>query len=152
MDFIHDECVSGRRFRCLTMVDECTRECPPTLVDTSLRAGRVIETLYHLAAARGLPRSLIVDHGPEFVSMALDRGAYGLGGHLHSIQPGKPTQKAYIESFHSRFRDECLSAHWFESLSQKRRSYVKLMAQWVEGGGDAKCSARGEASQPGTPG
>jgi putative transposase len=134
MDFIHDECVSGRRFRCLTMVDECTRECPTIVVDTSLRAGRVIETLDHLAAARGLPRSLIVDHGPEFVSMALDLWAYRHGVHLHFIQPGKPTQNAYIESFHSRFRDECLSAHWFESLLDARF----LIERWRQDYNDAR--------------
>ena len=72
MDFIHDQCVDGRRFRCLTMVDECTRECPHIEVDTSLPAARVIGVLEQLAAERGLPRSIVVDHGPEFISRALD--------------------------------------------------------------------------------
>jgi putative transposase len=76
MDFIHDACADGRRFRCLTMVDEYTRECPVIEVDTSLPAARVIGVLDQLAGRRGLPRRLVVDHGPEFISRALDLWAY----------------------------------------------------------------------------
>jgi putative transposase len=120
MDFIHDACADGRRFRCLTMVDEYTRECPVIEVDKSLPAARVIGTLEQLAGVRGLPRSLVVDHGPEFISRALDLGAYRRGIELVFIRPGKPVENAYVESFHSRFRDECLSTHWFETLTDAR--------------------------------
>lgn len=120
MDFIHDACVDRRRFRCLTMVDEFTRECPAIEVDTSLPAARVIAVLDELALARGLPKSLVVDHGPEFMSQALDRWAYQHGVALEFIRPGKPVENAYIESFHSRFRDECLGAHWFWNLADAR--------------------------------
>lgn len=120
MDFIHDACADGRRFRCLTMVDEYTRECPVIEVDTSLPAARVIGVLDQLAGHRGLPRSLVVDHGPEFISRALDLWAYRRGIALAFIRPGKPVENAYVESFHSRFRDECLSAHWFETLTDAR--------------------------------
>lgn len=120
MDFIHDSCVDGRRFRCLTMVDEFTRECPRIEADTSLPAARVIGVLEQLAAERGLPKSLVVDHGPEFISRALDIWAYRHGIQLVFIRPGKPVENAYIESFHSRFRDECLSTHWFLDLADAR--------------------------------
>jgi putative transposase len=120
MDFIHDACADGRRFRCLTMVDEYTRECPVIEVDTSLPAARVIGVLEQLAGRRGLPRSLVVDHGPEFISRALDLWAYRRGIELAFIRPGKPVENAYVESFHSRLRDECLSAHWFETLTDAR--------------------------------
>ena len=120
MDFIHDRCTDGQRVRCLTMVDEFTRECPQIEVDTSLPAARVIAVLDGLAAQRGLPRSLVVDHGPEFISRALDIWAYRRGITLTFIRPGKPTENAYIESFHSRFRDECLSTHWFLDLADAR--------------------------------
>lgn len=120
MDFIHDACVDGRRFRCLTMVDEYTRECPVIAADTSLPSARVIAVLEQLAAQRGLPRSLVVDHGPEFVSRALDLWAYRRGIELVFIRPGKPVENAYVESFHSRFRDECLSTIWFETLTDAR--------------------------------
>ena len=133
MDFIHDACVSGRRFRCLTMVDEFTRECPRIDVDTSLPAVRVIAALEQLATVRGLPKSIIVDNGPEFISRALDIWAYRHGIQLVFIRPGKPVENAYIESFHSRFRDECLSTHWFLDLAdarfqieQFRRDYNEL--------------------------
>lgn len=120
MDFIHDACISGRRFRCLTMVDEFTRECPRIDVDTSLPAARVIAALEQLAAGRGLPKSIVVDNGPEFISRALDIWAYRHGIQLVFIRPGKPVENAYIESFHSRFRDECLSAHWFLDIPDAR--------------------------------
>lgn len=120
MDFIHDACVDGRRFRCLTMVDEFTRECPRIDVDTALPAARVIAALEQLAGERGLPQSIVVDHGPEFISRALDIWAYRHGVQLEFIRPGKPVENAYIESFHSRFRDECLSTHWFLDLADAR--------------------------------
>ena len=97
MDFIHDRCVDGRRFRCLTMVDEYTRECPVIEVDTSLPAARVIGVLDQLACDRGeLPRSLVIDHGPEFISRALDLWAYRRGIELVFIRPGKPVENAYV--------------------------------------------------------
>jgi putative transposase len=120
MDFIHDARTDGRRFRCLTMVDEFTRECPVIAADTSLPSARVIAVLDQLAGHCGLPQSLVVDHGPEFISRALDLWAYRRGIELVFIRPGKPVENAYVESFHSRFRDECLSAHWFETLTEAR--------------------------------
>ena len=121
MDFIMDALVEGRRFRCLTMVDEYTRECPVIEVDTSLPSQRVIRALDRLAEVRGLPRSLVVDHGPEFISKTLDAWAYAHGVQLLFIRPGKPVDNAYIESFHSRFRDECLNERWFWDLPDARR-------------------------------
>ena len=85
-------------------------------MDTSLPASRVIAALETVAATRGLPQALVVDHGPEFVSKALDAWAYQHGIHLAFIRPGKPVDNAYIESFHSRFRDECLNERWFWDL------------------------------------
>jgi putative transposase len=133
MDFIHDACISGRRFRCLTMVDEFTRECPRIDVDTSLPAVRVIAALEQLAGVRGLPKSIVVVIGTVFISRALDIWAYRHGIQLVFIRPGKPVENAYIESFHSRFRDECLSAHWFLDITdarfqieQFRRDYNEL--------------------------
>lgn len=120
MDFIHDACVGGRRFRCLTMVDEFTRECPRIDVDTSLPAVRVIAAIEQLAGERGLPKSIVVDHEPEFISRALDIWAYRHGVELVFIRPGKPVENAYVESFHARFRDECLAAHRFLDLTDAR--------------------------------
>jgi putative transposase len=68
----------------------------------------------------GLPKVGTVDNGPEFISNALEQWAYARGVTLHFIQPGKPTQNAFIESFNGRFRNECLNANWFDSLDDAR--------------------------------
>lgn len=120
MDFIHDRCEDKRHIRSLTMVDEFIRECPDIEVDTSLPAARVIAVLERLAGKRGLPKTIIVDNGPEFISQALHIWAYRRGIELHFIRPGKPVENAYVESFHSRFRDECLNANWFLDVTDAR--------------------------------
>ena len=121
MDFISDALAQGRRFRCLTLVDDFTRECPLIKVDTSLPALRVIRELDHLALTRGLPRQIVVDNGPEFAGKLLDAWAHERGIQLLFIRPGKPIENAYIESCNGRFRDECLNEHWFTSLADARR-------------------------------
>lgn len=120
MDFISDALAQGRRFRCLTLVDDFTRECPLIEVDTSIPALRVIRGLEHLALTRGLPKQIVVDNGPEFAGKLLDAWAHERGIQLLFIRPGKPIENAYIESFNGRFRDECLNEHWFTSLADAR--------------------------------
>ena len=117
MDFISDALADGRPFRCLTMVDDFTRECPAIEVAHSLPAWRVIHVLERLAAERGLPRSIVCDNGPEFAGKALDLWAHEHGVALQFIRPGKPVENAFVESFNGKFRDECLSVNWFTSLS-----------------------------------
>ena len=120
MDFLHDCLATQRPFRVLTMVDEYSRESPAIVADTSLPGARVVEVLERLAETRGLPQGLTIDNGPEFAGSALDAWAYRRGIQLHFIEPGKPTQNAYIESFNGRFRDECLNEHWFRTLDEAR--------------------------------
>nr|MBO2513397.1 IS3 family transposase [Gammaproteobacteria bacterium] len=126
MDFVSDWLADGRRLRCLTIVDDCSRECPAIEVDTSITGARVVAVLERLADYRGLPASITVDHGPEFEGKALDAWAYARGVKLSFIRPGKPIENAYVESFNARFRDECLNEHWFESLAHARR----VIEQW----------------------
>lgn len=121
MDFMADTLADGRTFRTLNIVDDCTRECPAIEVDLSLPGVRVVRVLEQLIARRGTPDTLVVDNGPEFAGKALDAWAYQHGIHLHFIQPGKPVQNAFVESFNGKFRDECLNEHWFLSLSHARR-------------------------------
>lgn len=116
MDFVADSLANGRRIRVLTVVDDFTRECLATEVDTSLPGVRVARVLDRLGAQRGLPETITVDNGPEFAGRALDAWAYQHQVQLHFIQPGKPVQNAYIESFNGKLRDECLNEHWFGSL------------------------------------
>ena len=118
MDFVHDRLVTGRRFKCLTMTDPCSKEVPVIEVDVSIGGARVCRILDRLFATRPLPETLILDNGPEFAGMALDAWAAQHGVHLHFIQPGKPVQNAFIESFNGKFRDECLNEHWFLSLQE----------------------------------
>ena len=120
MDFVHDRLESGRRMRLLTIVDDYSRECPTIEVDTSLPGLRVTQVLDRLAEFRGLPELITVDNGPEFAGTTLDAWAYRQGVKLHFIQPGKPVQNAYIESFNGRLRDECLNEHWFSTLEEAR--------------------------------
>jgi putative transposase len=121
MDFVSD-CVSGRKvIRMLTIVDDCTRECPAIEVDTSLGGLRVRRVLDRIASEHGLPEAIVVDNGPEFRGRALAAWSEQRGVRLEFIQPGKPTQNAHIESFNGRLRDECLNANWFTSLSDARR-------------------------------
>jgi len=121
MDFVADGLIGGRRLRCLTIVDDCTRECLAIEVDTSLPGLRVKTVLDRLADNRGLPQSITVDNGPEFDGKVLDQWAYRTGVQLSFIRPGKPNENAYIESFNGKFRDECLNEHWFISLAHARR-------------------------------
>ena len=120
MDFVADGLIGGRRLRCLTIVDDCTRESLAIEVDTSISGLRVQAVLDRLADTRGLPRSITVDNGPEFDGQVLDKWAYRSGVQLSFIRPGKPNENAYIESFNGKFRDECLNEHWFLSLAHAR--------------------------------
>ena len=126
MDFVSDGLVDGRRVRCLNIVDDFTKQCLAIEVDTSLPGKRVVNVLQRLAESRGLPKGITVDNGPELVSKALDEWAYAVGLQLRYIQPGKPQQNAYIESFNGKFRDECLNEHWFMSMRHARQ----LIEEW----------------------
>jgi putative transposase len=78
--------------------------------------------LERLAETHGLPKEIVLDNGPEMISKALDEWAYRNAVRLHFIEPGKPVQNAFIESFNGRFRDECLNEHWFLDLADARRT------------------------------
>jgi len=120
MDFVSDYLADGRRLRSLNLIDTCTRECLAIEVDTSLTGERVCRVLDAALWEYGLPRAITVDNGPEFISNALDRWAHRHGVELHFIQPGKPTQNAFIESFNSRYRDEFLSQGRWPTLPRAR--------------------------------
>jgi putative transposase len=120
LDFVHDTLQTGRRIRTLNIVDDYTRECLAIEVDTSLSGHRVARVLDAIAGVRGYPDTLVMDNGTELTSVAMLCWARDRHVRLHYIQPGKPTQNAYIESFNGRFRDECLNEHEFESLAEAR--------------------------------
>jgi len=121
MDFLSDCVSTGRVIRMLTIVDDCTRECPAIEVDTSLGGLGVRRVLDRIARERGLPEAIVLDNGPEFRGRALAAWSEQRGVRLEFIQPGKPVQNAFAESFNGRLRDECLNANWFTNLSDARR-------------------------------
>lgn len=114
-DFVYDACANGQKLKCLTIVDEFTRECLAIDVSGSIRSSRVIEVLSRLMKVHGIPRYLRSDNGPEFVSKELLEWASKESLELALIDPGKPWQNGANESFNGKFRDECLSAEWFRN-------------------------------------
>ena len=113
MDFVHDATCDGRVLRLLNVVDDYTRECLAIEVDRSLSGLRVSQVLDRIIAERGRPKTLLTDNGPEFTGRALDAWAHERGIKHQFIDPGKPTQNAYVESFNGKLRDECLNESWF---------------------------------------
>src|SRR5881296_444754 len=129
-DLIHDACTDGTRFKCLTVVDEFTKECLAITVARSLPADRVLPVLAQLVARRGAPQYLRSDNGPEFIAHRIRRWLGRAGITTAYIDPGKPWQNGVGESFHSRFRDECLNQEAFFTvreaavlIEQYRRTY-----------------------------
>lgn len=120
LDFVHDQLTDGRRFRILTVVDDATRECLALVADTSISGARVARELDRIVAIRGKPRTLVSDNGAELTSNAIFAWAQETGVTWHYIEPGKPTQNAFIESFNGRLRDEFLNETLFRSVPQAR--------------------------------
>jgi len=116
----------GEGHRVLTVVDNFTRECVAIEVDAGITGERVIRTLGWLKETRGFPEILVIDNGPEFTSRAMLTWSKPTGVNLHFIDPGRPVQNAFIESFNGKLRDECLNQHWFVSLDEARR----IMKLW----------------------
>jgi putative transposase len=126
LDFVSDQLANGRRLRVLNAVDDFTRECVLQVVDFSISGERVARALDELTQSRPLPSTLVCDNGPEFTSKAMFFWARDRQIKLHFIQPGKPTQNAFVESFNGKFRDYCLNLHWFASLHDARTT----ISQW----------------------
>ena len=119
-DFVFDACANGQQIKCLTLVDEYTRECLAIDVGGSIRSGRVIEVLARVISRRGTPRYLRSNNGPEFVSRALLEWIVDQGIETALIDPGKPWQNGTTESFNGKLRDECLNMEWFRNRTEAR--------------------------------
>lgn len=120
MDFVSDRLSSGRRLRILNVVDDFTRECVLQVVDYGISGVRITQALARLAESRPLPPVIVCDNGPEFTSKAMFLWTKVRGIRLHFIEPGKPIQNAFIESFNGKFRDACLNQQWFVDLLEAR--------------------------------
>ncbi len=116
MDFVFDRTADGRVIKCLTIVDDATHEAVAIVPERAIGGVSLTRILDRLAADRGLPKAIRTDNGMEFCGKAMLTWAHERSVKLFLIEPGKPNQNAYIESFNGRFRDECLNEHWFTSL------------------------------------
>jgi putative transposase len=121
MDFVSDQLSHGRRFRVLNIVDDFTKEMVGQLVSVSITGRQVARFLDQVSEKRPLPGSITCDNGTEFTSKAMFFWSKESGVRLGFIQPGKPTQNAFIESLNGKFRNECLNQHWFRTLDEARR-------------------------------
>ena len=127
IDFMSDSLWDGRRIRLLNIIDDYNREVLKIETDTSLPTQRVIRSLTSLATTRGLPEMIRVDNGPEFISNKMDMWCKENGVKLIFIQPGKPTQNAYIERFNGTFRRDVLNAYVFKSINEVK----KVTQEWI---------------------
>lgn len=126
MDFVSDSLANARRIKCLTVADDFSHECVDIAVDYGISGQYVTRILDQAAIFRGYPDAVRTDNGPEFTSRTFMVWALKHGIRHILIEPGRPMQNGYIESFNGKFRDECLNEHWFETLPQART----IIADW----------------------
>ena len=120
MDFVSDQLAGGRRSRVLNVVDDYSREMVGQLVSVSISGRQVSRFLSQLIEKRDKPKKIICDNGTEFTSKAMFFWSKETSVQLGFIQPGKPTQHAFVESLNGKFRNECLNQHWFRTLDEAR--------------------------------
>ncbi len=121
MDFVADSLATGRALRIFTLVDSFTRECLALEVDSCLSSRRITRVLDWVIEQRGAPEAIWCDNGPEFTSRHFLAWCEDHKIRTVHIQPGRPMQNGYVESFNGRFRDECLNANWFATIADARR-------------------------------
>lgn len=120
MDFVHDQLAMSKKITVLTVIDIFSKFSPVVDPRFSYRAEVAVVTPERICRHLGYPRTIRVDQGSEFVSHDLDLWAYPKGVTLDFSRPGKPTENAFVEAFNSKFRSECLNAHWFMSFDDAR--------------------------------
>jgi putative transposase len=120
MDFVSDSLANGRRLKFLTVADDFSHECVDIVVDWGISGEYVTRVLDRAATFRGYPLAVRTDNGPEFTSRVFLAWTHAHGIRHILIEPGKPMQNGFIESFNGKFRDEHLNEQWFETLQQAR--------------------------------
>jgi putative transposase len=121
MDFVMDALATGRRIKCLTCVDDFTKECLTITAAFGISGVQVTRILDSIALFRGYPATIRTDQGRSLPAEHLTSGLMSMV-ELRLIQPGKPTQNGFIESFNGRFRNECLNEHWFSDIVHARKT------------------------------
>ena len=136
MDFVSDAISQpgavSRRIKCLTVADDFSHECVDITADFGIGGDYVTRLLDRAATFRGYPHAVRTENGPEFTCRAFMTWAQKHGIKHILIEPGSPTQNAYIESFNGTFRDECLDENWFESLEQARQTIATWRTDYNE--------------------
>lgn len=132
VDFAHDALANGRAIRVLTVEDEYTRESLALPVDTSFASRRVTRELERILAEREKPLAIRCDNGPEFTSRHFLAWCVEKQIALVHIQPGRPQQNGYVESFNGKLRDECLNVNWFENLWDARQKIAAWQREYNE--------------------
>jgi len=132
IDFVFDRTAEGRVIKCLTVVDDATHEAVVVEVERAISGVGVTRVMDRLALTRGLPKIIRSDNGKEFCGKAMVAWAHTRGVQLRLIEPGKPNQNAYVESFNGRLRDECLNEHWFPSLLHARTEIENWRREYNE--------------------
>lgn len=127
-DFIHDRLVDGRALKCLTIIDEYTRECLTLSPERSITGDDVLDVLSRLIGQRGAPKHIRSDNGSEFIAKKVKRWLDTLGIETMYIEPGAPWQNGYAESFNSRLRDEFLEMNYFHTMAEAKH----LARKWQE--------------------
>lgn len=157
MDFVFDRVASGRALKCLAIIDDATHEAPAVIAEHTIGGDHLVRLLEGICGARGYPKIIRTDNGKEFTGKAMLTWAHERKIALRLIEPGKPNQNAYIESFNGRLRDECLNEHWFVSLAHARcvieawrREYNEERPKKVLGGLTPVQYARQLAAKPRT--
>jgi transposase InsO family protein len=120
IDFVFDRVASGRVLKCLTVVDDATHEAVAVVPEHAIGGEHLIRIMDGICSQRGTPAMIRSDNGKEFTGRSMLTWAHRHGVNLRLIEPGKPNQNAYVESFNGRLRDECLNEHWFTSLAHAR--------------------------------
>lgn len=157
LDFVSDTFGASRRFRILGVVDDHTRESIGLVADTSIGGARVARELDAMIRLYGKPAAIVSDNGTEFTSRAMLEWQTRTGVAWHYIEPGKPQQNAFSESFNGRLRDECLNETAFDSLAHARRELAKWRYDYnyvrphgaLDGATPASVRAGAAAGRPG---
>lgn len=132
MDFVFDRTAEGRVIKCLVIIDDATHEAVAIEVERAISGHGLTRVLDRLALGRGLPKVIRTDNGKEFCGKAMVSWAHQRGVELRLIEPGKPNQNAYVESFNGRLRDECLNEHWLTSLLHARTAIETWRREYNE--------------------
>jgi len=132
MDFVFDRVADGRVIKCLAIVDDATHEAVAIEAEHSIGGMRLTRLMDRICSLRGRPKVIRTDNGREFTGRAMLTWAHRNGVALKLIEPGKPNQNAYVESFNGRLRDECLNEHWFISLAHARVEIERWRREYNE--------------------